>query len=191
MRTIKCTAVGDGAVGKTSMLVAFTTNSFPREDVPTVFDNYATSVVVDHQQVVLGLWDSSGQEDYDRLRPLSYSQTDVFLICFSIVAPASFENVKTRYYPEINYHCPGVPVLLVGTKLDMRHDKETRTRLAEQKLAPVTRQQGIQLQKEISAKYLECSALTQKGLKSVFNEAARTVLRPESKRKKKKGCLLM
>lgn len=42
----------------------------------------------------LGLFDTAGQEDYDRLRPLSYPQTDVFLICFSVNSPASFENVK-------------------------------------------------------------------------------------------------
>lgn len=44
----------------------------------------------------LGLFDTAGQEDYDRLRPLSYPQTDVFLVCFSVVAPASFENVKEK-----------------------------------------------------------------------------------------------
>ena len=69
-------------------------------------------MVCDGVPVSLGLWDTAGQEDYDRLRPLSYPQTDVFLICFSIVNPVSFENVRNKWGPEIRHHCPEVLVII-------------------------------------------------------------------------------
>ncbi|KAK6020251.1 Ras family protein, partial [Ostertagia ostertagi] len=116
MQTIKCVVVGDGAVGKTCLLISYTTNKFPSEYVPTVFDNYAVTVMIGGEPYTLGLFDTAGQEDYDRLRPLSYPQTDVFLVCFSVVAPASFENVREKWVPEIAHHCSKTPFLLVGTQ---------------------------------------------------------------------------
>ncbi|KAF7392724.1 hypothetical protein HZH66_008557 [Vespula vulgaris] len=147
---------------------------FPGEYVPTVFDNYSAPMVVDGIPVSLGLWDTAGQEDYDRLRPLSYPQTDVFLICFSVTSPSSFENVTSKWYPEIKHHCPDAPMILVGTKIDLRDDRETLTALAEQGLSAIKREQGQKLANKIRAvKYMECSALTQRGLKQVFDEAVR------------------
>ena len=82
------------------------------------FDNYSAPMVCDGVPVSLGLWDTAGQEDYDRLRPLSYPQTDVFLICFSVVSPSSFENVTSKWCPEIKHHCPDAPILLIGKLSD-------------------------------------------------------------------------
>ena len=158
-----------------------------------MFDNYSANVMVDGKPVSLGLWDTAGQEDYDRLRPLSYPQTDVFLICFSLVSPPSFENVRTKWWPEISHHAPNIPTILVGTKLDLREDPETIAKLRDRRMQPITYAQGNQMARDIHAtKYLECSALTQKGLKGVFDEAIRSVLAPTPiKSKKKNNCTIL
>ena len=93
---IKLVIVGDGACGKTSLLSVFVNNKFPEAYTPTVFDNQIKNITVDSKEVKLALWDTAGQEDYDRLRPLSYPQTDVFLVCYSVVSPSSYENDKEK-----------------------------------------------------------------------------------------------
>jgi len=192
MQTIKCVVVGDGAVGKTCLLISYTTNKFPSEYVPTVFDNYAVTVMIGGEPYTLGLFDTAGQEDYDRLRPLSYPQTDVFLICFSVVSPSSFENVTSKWCPEIKHHCPDAPILLIGTKIDLREDKEALQALSDNGHSPIKREQGQKLANKIRAvRYLECSALTQRGLKQVFDEAVRAVLRPQPIRKRQRKCVML
>jgi Ras-related C3 botulinum toxin substrate 1 len=134
--------------------------------------------MVDGKPINLGLWDTAGQEgtktnqltrfvrfinvlDYDRLRPLSYPQTDVFLVAFSIVNPASFENVRAKWHPEVSHHCPSTPLILVGTKVDLREDPSTVEKLQAKKQAPITYEGALQMASEISAaKYMECSAIT-------------------------------
>ncbi|POW09774.1 hypothetical protein PSTT_06550 [Puccinia striiformis] len=187
MQTIKCVVVGDGAVGKTCLLISYTTNKFPSEYVPTVFDNYAVTVMIGDDPYTLGLFDTAGQEDYDRLRPLSYPQTDVFLVCFSVTSPASFENVKEKWFPEVHHHCPGVPCLIVGTQVDLRDDGAVIEKLARQKQRPVQPDAGERLARELGAvKYVECSALTQKGLKNVFDEAIVAALEPPVTKSKRR-----
>jgi len=182
MQDIKCVVVGDGAVGKTCLLISYTTNDFPKDYVPTVFDNYNATVMVDNHQINLGLWDTAGQEDYDRLRPLSYPQTHVFLICFSLISEDSYHNVTEKWVPEVSHHAPGVPMLLIGTKSDLRRDSKHKALNSEM---------GEKLKTEIKAvKYMECSALTQENLKEVFDEAIRAAIAAQNK-KKKGGCQLL
>eukprot|EP00823_Brevimastigomonas_motovehiculus_P003518 TRINITY_DN215_c0_g1_i2.p1 TRINITY_DN215_c0_g1~~TRINITY_DN215_c0_g1_i2.p1 ORF type:complete len:207 (-),score=28.45 TRINITY_DN215_c0_g1_i2:151-738(-) len=179
LRQIKCVTVGDGNIGKTCMLISYTTNSFPSQYVPTVFDNYSANVMVDQKTVHLSLWDTAGQEEYDQMRPLSYPQTDVFLICFAVDAIESFDNVRNKWAKEVDYHCRGTPKILVGTKIDKRA-KAAKS---------LTAQEGDGLAQEIGAIcYRECSALTQDGLRAVFDEAVRAVLRRDDAGKKKSGC---
>jgi Ras-related C3 botulinum toxin substrate 1 len=178
---IKCVVVGDGSVGKTCLLISYTTNTFSKEYIPTVFDNYTTDVIVDSKLVHLGLWDTAGQADYDRLRPLSYRDTDVFLLCFSVVSPPSFDNIMDKWYLEIQHYAPGVPFVLVGTKKDLRDDPETLKELKAQGQAPIDMKAAKKLAQDIGARtYVECSAVTQQNVKEIFDEAIRAVLYKKS-----------
>jgi len=174
---VKCVVVGDGAVGKTCMLISYTEGKFPKEYVPTVFDNYEATIIVEGKEVKFSLWDTAGQEGYARIRTLSYPKTDIFLLCFSVVNYPSFVNVKDRWYVEIKHHCPNVPIILVGTKIDLREDESTLEELSKQEKKPITTAEAESMVKDLGAlKYLECSALTRVGLKTVFDEALTSVV---------------
>jgi Ras-related C3 botulinum toxin substrate 1 len=192
MDSIKCVVVGDGAVGKTCMLISYANNQFPEDYVPTVFDNYTANVMVDNQAISLGLWDTAGQEDYDRLRPLAYPGTHVFLVCFSLVSPPSFQNVESKWWPELKHNAAETPIVLVGLKLDMRNDAKVVAGLKEKGITPITPEQGQKLAEKLgAAAYCECSAKTQEGLKESFDKAIQVVLHPKGKQKKKKGCTIV
>ena len=122
-KSVKCVLVGDCGVGKKSLIITFESNTFPHDYIPIVFQSPTPVKVVAHgQQINLQLWFTAAQEDYDRLRPLSYPYTHVFLVCFSVVCPTSFDNVCTKWIPELRHHAPFAPIVLVGTKTDLRGD---------------------------------------------------------------------
>ncbi len=162
----KLVVVGDGAVGKTSAIISYSTNAFPTEYIPTVFDVTRVNATVDGKMTNLELFDTAGQEDYDRLRPLSYPQTDVFIIAYSIISPSSFDNVSSKWIPEIRHHVPGAPILLAGFKTDLRADRNAA------KLAK-SASEGAARARSLGLVYRECSALTQAGLKNMFDDAVR------------------
>jgi len=175
----KLVIVGDGTCGKTCLLIVFSKDEFPEVYVPTVFENYVADIEVDQRQVELALWDTAGQEDYDRLRPLSYPDTDVILMCFSIDSPDSLQNIPEKWVPEVKHFCPNVPIVLVGNKKDLRASGGQKcVRTAE----------GESMAQRIGAvAYVECSALTKDGVRNVFELATRASLHRRRKNNKKKG----
>ncbi|KAJ4897034.1 Rac-like GTP-binding protein ARAC3 [Raphanus sativus] len=174
---LKCVIVGDGAVGKTCLLISYTRNTFTTDDMPTVFEYVCVHVIVDGSSINLELADTAGQDDYNRLRPLSYPCTDVFLLAFSLVDKASYENVAKKWVPELRHHSPNVPILLVGTKLDARDDKQYF--LEHPGAVPISTAQGEELKRLVGASaYIECSSKTQLNVKAVFDEAIKVVLKP-------------
>lgn len=185
---IKCVLVGDGAVGKTSLVVSYTTNGYPTEYVPTAFDNYRVIVTVDNQPYRLQLCDTAGQDDFDSLIPLCYPGTDVFLLCFSVVSPTSFYNIRDKWLPEIRRHCPSAPVVLVGTQCDLRTSVKVLIELDSYREQPVPENAAKLLAQQIGAAcYLESSALTQRNLKEVFDTAILVALQQLRSTSKSKG----
>ncbi|XP_067096627.1 cell division control protein 42 homolog isoform X1 [Osmerus mordax] len=215
---IRINMLGSGSVGKSCMVSTFLTNRFPSEYVPSVFDKYVKDIGDEGCFGSLEIQDITGLSDYDDLRRISYPLTDVFLVCFSVVYPGSFKDVDMKagyslcgaivavkgaasrgqeynylvvfmWVPEINHYCPGTPFLLVGTQIDLRKDPHTLERLAKNKQKPINSEIAKKLASDLKAfKYVECSALTQEGLKNVFDEVIQAVLR--SQQFKKNKCVL-
>ncbi|XP_078516523.1 rho-related GTP-binding protein RhoU-like [Lissotriton helveticus] len=169
-RRLKCVLLGDGAVGKTSLLVSYTTNGYPTRYIPTAFDDFSAVVQVDNTPVRLQLCDTAGQDEFDKLRYFCYPKADVFILCFSVVSPSSFQNVSEKWIPEIRQHCPTAPIVLVGTQCDLREDVKVLIELDRYKEKPVPPLAATSLAEKVGAVgYVECSALTQKNLKEVFD----------------------
>ncbi|XP_071532022.1 ras-like GTP-binding protein RhoL [Panulirus ornatus] len=170
-RVLKIVVIGDGTVGKTCLLMAYTQGVFSQEYIPTVFDNHAGVIRVDDQDFNYTLWDTAGQEAFDRCRILSYSQTSVFLVCFSVVSRNSFANVKTMWMPEIIRECgQNTPAVLVGTKSDLRREtspEHTVTKTEAKKMAHSLNMYG----------YVECSAKLMTGCDDVFQTAVRATFK--------------
>ncbi|OAP57054.1 GTP-binding protein rhoC [Fonsecaea erecta] len=177
----KFVVVGDGGCGKTCLLISYAQGYFPEKYVPTVFENYITQTI--HKPtgkvVELALWDTAGQEEYDRLRPLSYPETDLLFVCFAIDCPNSLENVMDKWYPEVLHFCPTTPLILVGLKSDLRNKRTCIELLRTQGLTPVTPEQGAAVAQRMGAMYIECSAKENKGIQEVFDLAINTAIQVE------------
>jgi Ras family protein A len=147
------------------------------------------------------LWDTAGQEEYDRLRPLSYPETDLLFVCFAIDCPNSLENVMDKvlppphnhldpyltalqWYPEVLHFCPTTPLILVGLKSDLRTKRACIDLLKTQGLTPVTPAQGQAVAKRMGAQYIECSSKEAQGIDDVFELAVNTAVGQEFEIKK-------
>ncbi|RLV93030.1 GTP-binding protein RHO2 [Spathaspora sp. JA1] len=179
----KVVIVGDGACGKTSLLYVFTLGEFPTEYHPTVFENYVTKCRIDGKLVELALWDTAGQEEYERLRPLSYSNSHVILIGFALDTPDSLDNARSKWVHEVKQYCPNIPYILCGLKKDLRTNTYDRKNFVQFDMGHSTAEQ-------IGArKYLESSALTGEGVDDIFEHATRTSLLYTEK--PKNGCCII
>lgn len=203
----KLVLLGDGACGKTSLLNVFTRGYFPTVYEPTVFENYVHDIFVDNVHIELSLWDTAGQEEFDRLRSLSYDDTDLIMLCYSVDSRDSLENVESKWVGEIADNCPGVKLVLVALKCDLREggdedddaaaegaagadgakagensaadaaDAAPATAAAAQKKPMINYDQGLEVARRINAmRYLECSAMRNRGVNEAFTEAARVAL---------------
>jgi len=189
MQSIKIVVVGDGAVGKTSFLISFTMDAFPNEYVPTTFDNFNAVYEFEGANIFLGLWDTAGQQDFEKLRPISYKESDIYLMFFSVMNPTSLENIKLRWVDEIKAHSPTVPYFLVGTQIDERENEEAISDLKDRGKHPISTKEGKESAKEIGAiGYIEI-APKKMNFGTIFEDVIRYVINIRRCGKKKgKNC---
>ena len=164
--------IGDAESGKTSLLTSYTQDIFPQEYVPTVFENYTAKVLLDgtDRTINLNMRASAGEDEFD-------PQTDVVVIVCSVASPESFKNAETKWIPQAEKQLPGKPVILVGTKTDLRNKKDTIT---------VTYKEGAKLAKKTGVrKYVECSAKELNSVKAVFAEVLDEYFKNEEKSRRK------
>jgi len=169
-KIVKCGVVGDGTVGKTTLLLSYITQAFITEYTPTVFDNFSAIEEVENHLINVILWDTAGQDDYAQIRTTCYTNCkyDVFLLCFSVIHRDSFDNIKYKWLPELKQNSPGTPCILVGTKVDLRDNNSS---------AHIGTKEGEKKSKEIKAhKYLECSAKDPTSVSKLVLEAINIVL---------------
>ncbi|XP_048852415.1 rho-related GTP-binding protein RhoH [Brienomyrus brachyistius] len=177
--SVKCVLVGDSAVGKTALLVRFTSETFPDSYKPTVYENTGVEVFMDGVQISLGLWDTAGNDTFRQIRPMSYQQADVVLLCYSVANISSYASVRNKWIGEVRAHLPSIPVLVVAMQTDQRE-------MGPQRGSCVTAMEGKQLARDIRAKgYLECSALSNRGIQQVFECAVRTAVNQAKKQNRR------
>lgn len=183
---IKCVLVGDTGVGKSSLAARIASRTFRQQYIPTVFDNYAATVMFDEKPFHFSLFDTAGKEDYDRLRMLSYKQCDIFLVCFSAVDRDSLESVASHWVPELTHYLPGTPFILVATKADLRNDGSYNEIDIN---SEVTYKEGYETANELGAvTFIEYSALTNEGFDDIIRETIETLQKCGDCRSKRVGC---
>ncbi|KAI9534644.1 hypothetical protein NQZ68_010027 [Dissostichus eleginoides] len=192
---LKIVIVGDGGCGKTSLLMVYAKGDFPEKYAPSVFEKYVTTISLGGKEIKLNLYDTAGQDDYDRLRPLSYQEADLILVCFDVTNPTSYENVLIKWHPEVKHFCRDTPVILIGCKTDLRKDKECSRKLKAMNQEPVTYTQGEETRQQMNAElYLECSAKHQENVEDIFREATKRTLafnRKQKNNKRRKNCVVL
>lgn len=167
---LKIVVVGDGAVGKTCLLISYVQGTFPTDYIPTIFENYVTNIEGPNGQIIeLALWDTAGQEEYSRLRPLSYTNADVLMVCYSVGSKTSLRNVEDLWFPEVKHFCPSTPIMLVGLKSDL-YEADNLSDLVEPSSAE-------SLAKRLGAfAHIQCSARLKEYIDEVFETAIHTLL---------------
>ena len=178
---IKLVFVGDTAVGKTSVIMTWTQERFPTLYEPTVFDTYNGTKNYGGAEVQLSIWDTAGHDDLGRLRPIAFANTDCFLICFSLMDRNSLKRAVSKWIAEVKATAKACPCVLVGTKLDLREERERQARESSTNSAAIMADcvSTEEAQKEARDArfqgYVECSAKERKGLNKVFHTAFKVV----------------
>lgn len=167
---LKFVVVGDGGIGKTCLLISYVQRQFPTEYIPTVFENYVTKIEGPRNTIIeLALWDTAGQEEYNRLRPLSYSEVDILMVCYAINSKTSLKNVQDLWIPEVKHFCPDVPIMLIGLKSDLNAQNNINDLVDSRVAESMAKRLGAFV-------HIQCSSKLRYNIDEVFNTALNTAL---------------
>eukprot|EP01113_Clastostelium_recurvatum_P000115 TRINITY_DN10055_c0_g2_i1.p1 TRINITY_DN10055_c0_g2~~TRINITY_DN10055_c0_g2_i1.p1 ORF type:complete len:237 (+),score=45.54 TRINITY_DN10055_c0_g2_i1:49-711(+) len=213
----KVVFLGDSAVGKTCFAIRCCHDTFPMEYIPTIMDTeqieieigpYASNNKKDKDGAVaqndmkktakISLWETGSRGDYEEIRPLTYPNTDLFFLFYSVISRISLDNIVEKYHPEITSHCPKTPFFLIGLKQDLREDEEIITRLKEKGTTPVDPHRACKIGHELqAAAQFVCSSKTGEGCKEILKATARFLTLGKEgldfmfKKRKVTNCILM
>lgn len=170
----KVVLIGDSQCGKSSLLRRFTRKNFEETYMPTVFDSGSADIVADqNNDIQVNIWDTSGSAEYDHIRPLSFGDATVFIVCFDVTRSTTLENIQRKWLPEIRQRHADKPIIMVGCKTDLKADHKPTN--VHKRFVMST--QGLLLAKHIGAiAYYECSSKTAdespESVNSLFETAA-------------------
>lgn len=168
---LKVVLVGDTRCGKTALANRFVSDAFTTDYTPTGFDRYTTSDEAAGQKFHFSVWDTSGSAAYDTVRPLSYQDASVVLLCFNVGVPESLHNVIHKWQPEVRLHCPGASLLLIGCQSDARMTQRGGCVSADEALTWASRLGAVA--------YVETSArAAPRSVRDAWKAAARAALGP-------------
>lgn len=190
-RNVKLVCVGDGAVGKTCLLLKYILNEYNESHIPTIFDNHAKRMTCDGRVICLTLWDTAGQEDYARLRPLSYPNTDVFVICFDLTSRVSLKNIQQKWFPELSQwqasHAAESDIvpkfILVGNKEDLWKESTASDKITDAEIDKFIQEADPEKIKG----FKKCSAKTGEHVEDVFQFACKVALGLNTGKEKDEG----
>ncbi|KAJ5071373.1 rho-related protein racd-related [Anaeramoeba ignava] len=185
---INCVIIGDKSVGKTTALMVYSQKEFPKNDIPMTCEKIDVDVSNDKTEAILSLFDYSGKEHLNELDSNDLN-VDVFLIMFSTVDRDSFENIKTKWFQEIRKKDLQTPIVLIGTKIDLRNDPNY---LQDHEIEPITKEEGTKLAKELGAiDYQEISSLSLENIDNLFRSSISSGLKRKIANSKKENCLIL
>ncbi|ELP84970.1 Rho GTPase, putative [Entamoeba invadens IP1] len=180
MKLVKCFFIGDGTVGKTSIILRYSLGVFKNYYLPTVLETTCFNVFVKNEKIELWVCDVIEQDDYMNRLPMLYNGIDLFVVCYSVVDVNSFEHVVTKWKSNIEYYSPNTPLMLLGTKIDLREENKKVVKPIQNKVNWISTEQGINKAKEIKAVlFMECSSLTGFNITTLFQNIAK-VAKPQT-----------
>ncbi|KAK3591827.1 hypothetical protein CHS0354_007684 [Potamilus streckersoni] len=177
---VTCAIIGDEMVGKTSLALTFMKEKLPDNHVSTVFDNFAGIQLVAGNKYTVSMFDTTSQQDYEELRIFTYKESEVIVVCYSVLDRDSYSSVREYWFHEILKYVRGShkkPVILVATHTDQRNKSDPNVD------NPVSTSEGEQLAKDIGAeKFIECSAVTRKGVSEIFENVIMCAMKQRKKK---------